>query len=151
MRYQELTELFQQTVPWKWETTWLGESATFVVNDKKVVVVINEDFRGWEVFFKVNDEIELTGGGDAYLILSTVVAIIKEFINKHHPAAIYFTADKKERSRIKLYNTLVSKLASQLPYKLTTSWGTRGHPDEDNYDENDPICMEVVHYWTFTK
>lgn len=61
----------------------------------------------------------VTGSGDAFKVLATVVEIIKKYVDEHHPATIFFSA--KEPSRVKLYDSILKKLDRALPdYELTS-------------------------------
>jgi len=57
----------------------------------------------------------LTGTGDSLKVFGTVIKIIKDFIEIHQPETLYFTAEKDEPSRIKLYKTLLSRVDKELP------------------------------------
>ena len=47
-----------------------------------------------------------TGKGDVQRVFATVMSASLEFIKEYGPTAVYFSADKGEKSRVKLYNTL---------------------------------------------
>jgi hypothetical protein len=55
----------------------------------------------------------VTGTGEAFQVFSTVIDILRDFVKKHEPAMIKFSA--LEPSRIKLYSRLVDMVASELP------------------------------------
>ena len=52
----------------------------------------------------------ITGGGNEYQVFSTVMVIAKEYIAKHKPEAITFSAE--EPSRIKLYDRFMKRFTS---------------------------------------
>lgn len=51
----------------------------------------------------------ITNSGNELLVFSTVLAIIKEFIQLHNPSVLKFSAEGA--SRIKLYNRMVHRLS----------------------------------------
>lgn len=61
-----------------------------------------------QISFERGHSHAITGGGNAAQILSTVVAAIEEYLSKHHPEYIYFSA--KGGSRSSLYLALVRRL-----------------------------------------
>jgi hypothetical protein len=67
-----------------------------------------------QISFERGHSHAVTGGGKAAQILSTVVAAIKEYLSKHHPEYIYFSA--KGGSRSSLYLALTLRLGQE--YKL---------------------------------
>lgn len=72
---------------------------------------------------------EVTGEGDAIRILSTVLAIIKEFCSEYKPKKITFTAaitDKNE-SRSRVYEKMLQRHASSMKYKYIAN---KKHADE---------------------
>lgn len=57
----------------------------------------------------------LTGTGDSRKIFGTVIQIVKDYVTKHNPKTILFTAMNNEPSRVKLYKMLASKADEALP------------------------------------
>lgn len=55
-------------------------------------------------------DIGITGTGNQFTVLSTVLAIIKAFL-KNNPQTKYLLFSSKERSRTRLYKKIVDKLA----------------------------------------
>lgn len=55
-----------------------------------------------------------TGTGDSIKVFGTVIKIIQEYMDTHKPKTLYFTSDN-EPNRIKLYNTLMSRVEKRLP------------------------------------
>lgn len=47
---------------------------------------------------------------DMVKILSTVVQIVRDFVSSHKTAELIFVANKKEKSRVKLYNRIVQTI-----------------------------------------
>lgn len=65
-----------------------------------------------EIIFGVNDETEMTGGGDQFKIMATVIDMITRHLgaaseqrtpNRKPITTVYFTAAANERSRVKYY------------------------------------------------
>jgi hypothetical protein len=61
------------------------------------------------------DKITLTGTGNSRKVFGTVVNIVKDFLEQIKPSALYFTGEKSEPSRIKLYDRLISQVDKALP------------------------------------
>ena len=85
----------------------------------------------WTVYFYRGGSFELTGKGDQMKIFSTVIAAIRELINKEDPLVISFAAEKDgsgedKTSREKLYARLVKKFASTVGYKIDTVSSSAG-------------------------
>jgi hypothetical protein len=77
-----------------------------------LIVIYGKDQNQWDISFATNGEYFLTGGGNQLKIFNTVFHFISEALQRSHkPRYITFTADKKEPSRIKFYNTIIRKLA----------------------------------------
>lgn len=55
-----------------------------------------------------------TGKGDVQRVFATVMSASLEFIKEYGPTAVYFSADKGEKSRVKLYNTMTKWLGKKL-------------------------------------
>lgn len=64
----------------------------------------------WEIDFNRDGKHELTKGGDALKILSTVIEIIKKFLSNEKPKFFSFSANKKEESRVALYDRLAKRI-----------------------------------------
>lgn len=62
----------------------------------------------FEVDFQVDGNFELTGKGEQFKILSTVIKIIEKFIETKKPKIIQFSAKTNEPSRVELYRKLLS-------------------------------------------
>ncbi|MEI6800871.1 MAG: DUF5824 family protein, partial [Pseudomonadota bacterium] len=52
-------------------------------------------------------------------IISTIINIISDYVNRYDPNKLYFTADKSEPSRIRLYDFLTNMLMKKYDYDLT--------------------------------
>lgn len=57
----------------------------------------------------------ITGTGDAFKVLGTVVKIVQDYVSKHSPNVLTFSADGDSPSRIKLYDKLATYADKALP------------------------------------
>lgn len=80
-------------------------------NGQEVVIdfLYDRKSNGYEAVFTINDQTKMTGGGEQFEILSTVLQAIKKFADKHPKSAIMFSADKDEPSRVKVYHRMVKR------------------------------------------
>lgn len=126
---QFINEIFDKTYDFKKKANDKDKTTyNFMTTDKKNVKVVFSrgeyqfDFisknrmTGWDLFFDVDSNVDLTGGGDALAIMATVVEIVKDFVQKDNPKLIVFNADKDDKSRVKLYSTMVKKLSSKIKF-----------------------------------
>ena len=117
-----LNEIFQKPYPFKRYASPNNVQYEFNTSDNRRVTVVfrlddykfdfisKNSIEGWELFFDVNGMMHITGGGDSFMVLSTVVEIAKDFIIKNKPQLLVFTADKNDKSRVDLYSSMVKKL-----------------------------------------
>ena len=89
------------------------------------VEVIFTMYKGmWDIEFS-RAGYGMTGGGDAIKIFSTVLAIIKEFIESVDPKYIIFSAKSDEESRIKFYKRFAKKIEA-FGYTEDAAGGSEG-------------------------
>lgn len=128
-----LSELFKSTaVPWNW--TFRGSEeveAKFKIGEIEYVFYAymgsGDSIGEWEMEFKVGNTTNrrskygVTGSGNAAVVMSTIVAIIKDFLNDYikQVKVIHFTAS--EKSRRDLYAAMIRRL---LPTWTVTHHGT---------------------------
>lgn len=115
---ETLTELMTQSYKWyNYEpNSYYFDNAQ---GDECVVYFEGNGADHVEVSFVVDSFTNITGKGDSFKIISTVVNIIKDYLTKNNPKTLTFAADNAEPSRVKLYSALVTKLAQAVPgYKL---------------------------------
>jgi hypothetical protein len=79
--------------------------------------------KSWAVNFSILDvsrskEYKLSGTGSAFRIFATVMSILKEFITIKQPDRFHFAANKKENSRVKLYQRFAKNMTNM--YHVTT-------------------------------
>ena len=83
----------------------------------------------WEIYFDRDGVLELTNWGDQYKVFSTVLAAIKEFVEKKDPIRVSFSAEKSYGdSREKLYSSMIKRFSKKLGYKA-----------ESDYDDDEKI------------
>lgn len=129
--FEMVLEIFDRPLKWEWftksKTIWEGG---FDVNGKDVDVAMIKTFlhilfpsikkgkdSAWEIQFTIDKEIDLvSSGGNEIKIFSTVMAMVREWIKKQKPEMIFFSA--KEKSRVRLYKTFITKFAPRLGYVL---------------------------------
>lgn len=112
-----LRELFNTEAKWKWTAVQPAlMNAEIYLNGHTYEVAFysfDQTIKAWIVEFTdsyARDPFAMTNRGDALAILSTVVTIIKEAIQKSGANVVMFEA--KEPSRQKVYSHLVSRLSS---------------------------------------
>jgi hypothetical protein len=69
-----------------------------------------------EIDFMRGGRNRVTGGGDAVLILNTVVQAVGEYLSKYPTEYVVFSA--KEASRAKLYHRMATRLGSEMGYRI---------------------------------
>lgn len=119
-----LFELFDQQYAYTWNTQdqdiWRGYFTTKTDDRVRVNIEEREEFgeEDWHIVFSREQEHDVTGGGDAIKIFSTVIAMTEDFIQAMKPPTIKFNADKSEggMSRSRLYNRLIKRFAGKNGY-----------------------------------
>jgi hypothetical protein len=115
----QLCELLKSTYEYELKRDEYGYDATFDAEPPYPVVRIDISPKGpakaskhkvWAIEFSRGGTMTVTGHGDELRIFSTIVAIVKEFIQKEKPSAIFFSSDRDETSRMKLYDRMVKRL-----------------------------------------
>jgi len=108
------TEMFDSSMPIRWtkktSADWEGD---FQINGKHYLIkMMNEPHMGWEVKFELLQDgkytQDITGTGDAVVVLSTVVKAIHYWIAQVKPHA--FALSAREPSRAKLYARMLKSL-----------------------------------------
>jgi hypothetical protein len=69
-----------------------------------------------EIDFMRGGRNRVTGGGDAVLILNTVVQAVKEYLAKHPVNHVVFSA--KEASRAKLYHRMAIRIGTDMGFRI---------------------------------
>lgn len=124
-----ITEAFDAPYPFTWdqsqEADYGDQDAIAKLPDGSPLHVMfsyneSDDFTTLE-FYRNNSQ-DVSGEGDAYRIFATVMAAVQQYVKKIKPSAVVFSAVKdtssdQGASRIKLYNRMVKKYASQMGYE----------------------------------
>ena len=110
-----LFEIFDNSSITKWKWTekypshWFAE---FYIEEDRINVdfFMGDSKNEFELIFERNGSVDITGGGHATIIFSTVIDIAKDFIEQHPTVThLYYTA--KEPSRVSLYKHMTQKIA----------------------------------------
>jgi histidyl-tRNA synthetase len=122
MRANEfITELFTHPAQWEWTFRGSEESlAQFTIGGIKYIFHAYSDIYDnlgiWEVEFKIagrgnlRQKFGLTGTGNSAEVMSTVVSILKEFLQDRGDAVKVLRFTAKEGSRKALYARMVKRL-----------------------------------------
>ena len=121
-----ITELFDK--PYRYVLRKLNRSSYMaevkLPDGKPFNVFISSTDGGyrWEIEFRKNYSVNASGEGDEFKIFSTVIAVIKEFIEQESPGVVMFYASKDDGdSRAKLYTRMVKRFASKMGYTSQSS------------------------------
>ena len=131
-----INELFAGGADWEWvgRTRSLSK-AKFEIEGQTYEVWFAGDLHAVHIGFMWKDgenySMGKTGTGNAAQVMSTVVAIIKSFVDEIQPPEFYFSATGASRSR--LYSRMATRLAIMAAGYTMTS-----------YDESGQT------HWTFT-
>lgn len=133
-----IIEAFDQPYPMTWEKSEADDSMDALArlpDGSNLSIMFNMDYdeEGEEVVqaeFWRNNSQEVTGEGDAQRIFATVLAAIQQYIKKHKPKRLSFSASKEvdmdadygdakfnPESRAKLYDRLVQRYAGAWGYR----------------------------------
>lgn len=123
-----LNELFDKPLEWKWRRqdtkAWVG---SFSIDNDIIELNIgpgNGHLAG-VAFFSHNGLFDVTNAGQSFPIFSTVIAMIREFINTVKPQGLEFSS--KESSRTKLYSRFANELAKAYNWEVRTKPLDGGH------------------------
>lgn len=96
----------------RWSGDGLGnfEKTAILPNGKGLEINIHHEDDFALVNFYVDQSQQLTGGGDAVAIFSTVINELQDFVRKRRPPLLVFTGSHDDPSRIKLYDRLANRL-----------------------------------------
>jgi pyrimidine deaminase RibD-like protein len=120
-----LTEAFDRPYPYEWRKDDFGDYHALAFLDDGSPLELSFGHEGddqWHVTFDRNFKFDVTGEGDQQRVFATVLAGVKDFVQKRQPQKIIFSATKsvkpgqKITSRAGLYNSLVNRYASALGY-----------------------------------
>lgn len=117
-------ESFNQPYPIQYREGQDSAAYIFTSDDGRHGVVRFLDPDGineWELKFKMNGLIGVTGGGDAFRLWATVIEACKMFMRDHGNDVEYLVFTASEPSRQKLYDRLVRTFVSQFGLRLKES------------------------------
>lgn len=118
MRWSEISESLSSPVPYTHRRNEDGVHFwEFTVGDGNFTVQANNRFGPsyWEFSFVRDGNFELTRTGNAQVVMSTVMDILRSFIREFSPRFIEVGALKTEGSRIPLYRRLMRLLVREFP------------------------------------
>jgi hypothetical protein len=124
MRFQEITELFDNRASWHYTKIDKNQvEATFTIGENTHIVGfgivdVSEEGDTWEVAFDTNRQFDMTGTGNAYTVFATVANVILDFVKRAKPYRIEFSAEKNEGSRVTVYRKMAKQLASKIGYNI---------------------------------
>lgn len=128
---EQVDEALDSPYPYRWEPMGSREdyhvAYTELEDGTPLEITFERDAQddAYEVEFYRNYSRKVSGMGDAQGVFATVLAVIKDFIQRVNPETITFGAVKEDpsakiTSRTKLYDRMVAKYASQLGYNVET-------------------------------
>ncbi len=94
----------------------------FWIDDRRFIFSAFGYSDNWEVAFKddqadtYSSGFKITGKGDAYRIFSAVLECLRRLDGDVNPSIITFSADSTEPSRVRLYRTMIRRLAAPLGF-----------------------------------
>ena len=118
-------EFVHETFNQPYSFNWQGNDAQALISRGEYLnIVFSRGIPGqYFLDFDVNGRKLVTGRGDAYRIFATVLAAIKEFVEKQDVKELQFNAKNDEEEgdgRTNLYDRLVKRYATSAGYDVTT-------------------------------
>jgi len=135
VKKQDVTEAFDQPYNIRWSKGDHGDYDAFAQLDDDSsleIAFLDQQHNSWMVDFFRDNSTEITGDGDAYRVLATVLTAIREFIVKQQPAKLNFSAEKNDDptgSRASLYDRMIQRYITGTGYNLTKT----NYPDGATY------------------
>jgi hypothetical protein len=130
-----VTEAFDQPYNIRWSKGDHGDYDAYAELDDDSsleIAFLDQQHNSWMVDFFRDNSTEITGDGDAYRVLATVLTAIREFIVKQQPAKLNFSAEKNDDptgSRASLYDRMIQRYITGTGYNLTR----QNYPDGATY------------------
>lgn len=106
-----LFELFDKVADWKYTKKGQLTVAEFDTGNNTYEVDFDAYSEPVKVLFTLkghNDSTGITDTGDQYIVFSTVLAVVQDYITTNNPDSFRFSAE--EPSRIKLYDRIIKRL-----------------------------------------
>jgi len=132
---QGVTEAFDQPYNIRWSKGDHGDYDAYAELDDGTgleIAFLDQQHNSWMVDFFRDNSTEITGDGDAYRVLATVLTAMREFIVKQQPAKLNFSAEKNDDptgSRASLYDRMIQRYITGTGYNLTR----QNYPDGATY------------------
>ena len=124
VKKQGVTEAFDQPYAIQWTKKNGDWHATADLDDgsELIVLFMAQGDNKWMVEFERDENMEITGEGDAPRVFATVLTAMRQFIAKRKPAMLNFSAEKEDDptgSRAKLYDRMIQRYIGGTGYDLT--------------------------------
>jgi len=124
LKEQGILEAFNQPYNVHWEKTNGDWHATSDLDDgsELVVLFMAQGDNSWMVEFERDENMEITGEGDAPRVFATVLTAMQQFIAKRKPVMLNFSAEKDDDptgSRARLYDRMLQRYITGTGYDLT--------------------------------
>ena len=124
VKKQGVTEAFDQPYAVQWTKQNGDWHATADLDDgsELVVLFMAQGDNKWMVEFERDENMEITGEGDAPRVFATVLTAMRQFIAKRKPAMLNFSAEKEDDptgSRARLYDRMIQRYITGTGYDLT--------------------------------
>jgi hypothetical protein len=121
---EPITEAFDQPYAVQWTKRNGDWHATADLDDgsELVVLFMSQGDNQWMVEFERDENMEITGEGDAPRVFATVLTAMRQFIAKRKPAMLNFSAEKEDDptgSRARLYDRMIQRYITGTGYNLT--------------------------------
>jgi GNAT superfamily N-acetyltransferase len=121
---QGVTEAFDQPYAIQWTKQNGDWHATADLDDgsELIVLFMAQGNNNWMVEFERDENMDITGEGDAPRVFATVLMAMRQFIAKRKPAMLNFSAEKEDDptgSRARLYDRMIQRYISSTGYDLT--------------------------------
>jgi hypothetical protein len=129
-----LVELFNTVAPFKWtKSTPTQCFGKFRVDDITYIVQFQtNNGSDWDVGFEsetrtlipsrgirkarniIRRSYALTGSGNQFVVFTTVMKMMEDFLKEYKPNSLKWNADKSEGSRISLYGSMLGRFKKKL-------------------------------------
>jgi hypothetical protein len=121
---EPMTEAFDQPYAVQWTKQNGDWHATADLDDgsELVVLFMSQGDNQWMVEFERDENMEITGEGDAPRVFATVLTAMRQFIAKRKPVMLNFSAEKEDDptgSRARLYDRMIQRYITGTGYNLT--------------------------------
>ena len=119
-----ITEAFDQPYAVQWTKQNGDWHATADLDDgsELIVLFMSQGDNNWMVEFERDENMEITGEGDAPRVFATVLTAMRQFIARRKPARLNFSAEKEADptgSRARLYDRMIQRYIGGTGYDLT--------------------------------